>query len=427
VSNTPLIARHPEEPATVRVPFTVKRQHVVAVDRGASASRRKLWDFAPNLHCSIIGTCLTTAELRQILEKADGREPRCRTDHELHGEAVRIAATRSEVSRQLQHALERRHQTAVKRFERVKQVSDLLELWEGAKRLGDIAGPYWAVLTHRATDAAVLSRVFGDVHMLSHLLGAANRADIQRLARLEAERDGLQLKCDRQQSHLYRAIVERDEARHALEISQADRRCTEADKNEGEEIAALRQQVRGLEEKLGTETQRRAGAEQACDRAEQALDAAHVQLGDALGREGELLREIAALEDRLVASLAFSGADDGEQDLAGLNVLYVGGRASKVRELRAYVEGASGAFHFHDGGVEDRKGLLATMVERCDAVFFPVDCISHDAVANLKRVCRRGDKPYIPLRSASLSSFVGGLQRWTSSGLDLPEPAAGTA
>jgi len=30
----------------------------------AAAGRRKIWEFATNLHCSIIGTCLSTAELR---------------------------------------------------------------------------------------------------------------------------------------------------------------------------------------------------------------------------------------------------------------------------------------------------------------------------------------------------------------------------
>ena len=29
----------------------------------------RLWDLHPSLHCSIIGTCLTAAELRQILRK----------------------------------------------------------------------------------------------------------------------------------------------------------------------------------------------------------------------------------------------------------------------------------------------------------------------------------------------------------------------
>ena len=31
--------------------------------------RTKIWEFNTNLHCSIIGTCLSTRELRQVLKK----------------------------------------------------------------------------------------------------------------------------------------------------------------------------------------------------------------------------------------------------------------------------------------------------------------------------------------------------------------------
>src|SRR4029453_8850762 len=57
----------------------------------------------------------------------------------------------------------------------------------------------------------------------------------------------------------------------------------------------------------------------------------------------------------------------------------------------------------------DRTGLLAGLVSRADVVMFPVDCVSHDAVATVKRLCRQASKPYVPLRSAGLSSFVAAL------------------
>src|SRR5262245_2429742 len=53
-------------------------------DAGAAVSsgrRTRLWEFDRSLHCSIIGTCLSTAELRSILTKlkvAGGA-----SDHEL--------------------------------------------------------------------------------------------------------------------------------------------------------------------------------------------------------------------------------------------------------------------------------------------------------------------------------------------------------
>jgi hypothetical protein len=51
---------------------------------------------------------------------------------------------------------------------------------------GNIPGAYWAALTHPATTQDIVTRIFAGVHMLSHVVGTANRADIRRLQQLEA-------------------------------------------------------------------------------------------------------------------------------------------------------------------------------------------------------------------------------------------------
>jgi len=48
------------------------------------------------------------------------------------------------------------------------------------------------------------------VHMLSHLVGAANRADIRRLCDLEQRNAALEAKLSLQQEALHRAVVTRD-------------------------------------------------------------------------------------------------------------------------------------------------------------------------------------------------------------------------
>jgi hypothetical protein len=100
-----------------------------------------------------------------------------------------------------------------------------------------------------------------------------------------------------------------------------------------------------------------------------------------------------------------------------------GGRLAQVHRLQAFVEGAQAELLHHDGGMEERKGLLAGLVICVDAVFFPVDCISHDAAGILKRLCRQAGKPYLPLRSASLTSFIAALRRFERTALPVsPTP-----
>src|ERR1700685_4571752 len=54
----------------------------------ADGGRTKLWQIASPLHCSIIGTCLTTGELRALLRKFKAISVENKSDHDLHSLAV---------------------------------------------------------------------------------------------------------------------------------------------------------------------------------------------------------------------------------------------------------------------------------------------------------------------------------------------------
>jgi Uncharacterized protein conserved in bacteria (DUF2325) len=75
-------------------------------------------------------------------------------------------------------------------------------------------------------------------------------------------------------------------------------------------------------------------------------------------------------------------------DLSGVTFLYVGGRQHQVPGFKAMVERTGARFLHHDGGIEDSSGLIPGLISRADRVLFPVDCISHDAVGTIKRLCR---------------------------------------
>jgi hypothetical protein len=94
----------------------------------------------------------------------------------------------------------------------------------------------------------------------------------------------------------------------------------------------------------------------------------------------------------------------------GLSLLYVGGRPNQVAHPRSLSESRGAELLYHDGGIEHHPDLLAGLTSRADIVLFPVDCVSHDAALMVKRLCRRTNKRFIPLRSASASSFLAALR-----------------
>ncbi|MBD0273611.1 MAG: DUF2325 domain-containing protein, partial [Acetobacteraceae bacterium] len=175
----------------------------------APQRRRRLWELGDSLHCSIVGTCLTAHELRRLLRKLNLGEPQA-TDHALHTIAVSVAGREGPAARLLGKALDEQHRAAIRRFDKAADAAALRALWREAAQAGEIPGAYWAVLTHPAADQRLIIEVFGEVHMLSHLVGAANRADIRRLAAQEREIAALRETVARQQERLRADIIERD-------------------------------------------------------------------------------------------------------------------------------------------------------------------------------------------------------------------------
>jgi hypothetical protein len=376
-------------------------------------TRRKLWELDSSLHCSVIGTCLSSTELRLLIGKFHRPSQGAPSDHALHTIAVSAAGQRNLLAKQIQKALDRRHAAAIRYFSGAKSPEELRRRWAEAKQAGEIPGAYWAVLSHPRTSEALIREVFGDVHMLSHLVGAANRADIRRLHELEIEKAALEEKLARQQSHLRDGIGARDARIRELTAAssariEAQRRAAADAPDSASEIATLHALVADLRRLLDRETERRTRIEKRADELA-ATNSKAEQTRARLAAEAAALRaELEAAENRLT-ELHGEPAASTRLDLAGMTVLYVGGKPQHVARLRLLVESASGQFICHDGGIEERADLLPGLVSRADAAFFPVDCISHRAALLLKRLCQQAGKPYVPLRNASAAAMLRAL------------------
>lgn len=153
--------------------------------------RRKLWELDTRLHCSVVGTCLTLGDLRRIERRLNIEPSKTLTEFTIHGNFVVWAGQSGPAARQMHKLLDRRYATSIRRFNAVGGTDEVEALWEASLKDGDIPGPYWALLTHADATDPVKMRAFGHVHMLSHLVGAANRADVRRLMAIEEERDAL--------------------------------------------------------------------------------------------------------------------------------------------------------------------------------------------------------------------------------------------
>jgi len=106
----------------------------------SSRRRTQIWDLHHSLHCSIIGTCLSSGELRRLLVRLKVEGAEAADDHDLHILGVLLAGRTKAGAKHLQKTLDRRHQPFLNQFAKAKDAAALSALWEDALARGDIPG-----------------------------------------------------------------------------------------------------------------------------------------------------------------------------------------------------------------------------------------------------------------------------------------------
>jgi hypothetical protein len=387
-------------------------------------TRSKLWELSHKLHCPVIGTCLGVAELRKIVRNLGIEQGSVLTDYDVHVSFVSAADTKNLLSLSVHKTLEKKYASDIKHFAKAKDAEQLAGLWVQALGRGEVPGAFWAALTHPRCDDDLAMRAFEEVHMLSHQIGAGQRADLQRLAEAEAELAGLQRDFDGLQRRTRRQLEAREqrilELERALRTADEDRRrliAAEAcllDELAAAQVRRSSEYVSRLEEELTHERRLSSERREECDGWRLACQAAEGRLAELEARYRERDAEADILERLLAQSLLPCDTCTVETcgdrpNLNGRRILCVGGRTCLIEQYRALVARCNGQFEHHDGGVEDSRRRLDALLSAADAVVCATDCVSHDAYYRLKRFCKRSAKPHVFLRRSGISTFARAL------------------
>jgi hypothetical protein len=381
----------------------------------ARKERRKIWNILLVSHCSIIGTCMSVGELRRLARRVGVTNDSQYPDYEMHGWFVEQMSRENSLSRAAQKHLDSKFEGAIRKTASLEDETLFFAYWEEALDKGLVAGAYWAMLTHPALPSSVENRIFGDIHMMSHISGASHRSEARAVC--EARREKAEVA-----RRLNRIVAQRDE-----ELVQARAEIAKLT-TEAREIHGLRQELERLRGAFETdERQLRCGA---LERENAALHAENQRLAeratrlstecDRLNERVEQLQRLhygerAALGERHAsppveeqAAICALSADDADtpRDLCGRCLLYVGGRPRTIYRLKEWISDLNGLLIHHDGGLEDSPAILGQLVRRADAVFFPIDCVSHSAVNIVKSLCDSHGVPYAPLSSAGAAAFT---------------------
>jgi hypothetical protein len=373
-------------------------------------------------------------ELKKLARKLSVIVTPAASDYELHSFFVRECRQESPLSAYVNKYLDKKYRKDIRNFAKATDETSLEAMWKHSVSIGDIPGPFWALMSHPAAEMALRHRAFGEIHMLSHLMGAANRADIKRLGKLE-----------NRVNELSQALFRVQAARSTQKLEWTVRMKEMEDKLENERTERLKL-LRQIREAALPKT----SPSMAPDAHREQLET----MQNELRRQAAIIEELYAENTRLRERLEETTADlkraetelvrvmpcaqgggctesgecreggtcqhaqsSGNGDsyscpaLSGKNVLYVGGRCNLVRHYREMVERKGCRFHHHDGGVENSPSELYGKLSAADVVICPVDCVSHEACLSVKKACKHCMKPFLMLRSSGLSALARSLDQ----------------
>jgi Uncharacterized protein conserved in bacteria (DUF2325) len=378
---------------------------VLSVKPATGSRRRRLWELDNHAHCPIVGVCLPIAALRRLVDKVLAGKA-VADDYELHCGVIAECRLRTPVAEAVQRELDRRCMLPLRQAAQAKTTEALAAWWRESSQGKDLAGAFWATLTHARCTPALEHQVLGEVHMLQHQVGMARRVDLQHFESLIDENAVLARELGAAQQ---RSTRQADEHRQRSEQQQSQIVQLRAQLiGHDTTIATLREDLQRLEAaapglkgrfELARESERQVA------RIHQ-LERALLQAQQEAERQRRHNDELAAeLLRRDTLSTEPADAPDVATRLDDRAVLCVGGRPASVPVYRQLIEHTGGRFLHHDGGEEDSPAKLDATLAAADLVICQTGCISHDAYWRVKDHCKRTGKRCIFVESPSATGL----------------------
>jgi hypothetical protein len=362
------------------------------------ARPQKLWDLPPNTHCPVIGVCFPLGLLRKLINKGV-RGQTLADDYEIHVGAVAECAVRNRISKLLQEALDLRYAVALQRFRAAICADQVLRLWRDAVAQGDVAGAFWAALTHPHSTFQVQDTILREMHMIQHQAGASTRIDHRRYQELQEDNAVMGAELAQVQQRLARLVTDK-----ARELEQLQAQLAARDGRLASLQADL-EQLQAAVPQLGE----RLRLQEKVDEVSQRVAERDAQLAQLRQQLAEARRPPEA--DEVALPPVETNAEPSLAALADKTVLCVGGRSASVASYRDMTLEAGARFAHHDGGQEQGADALDAHLAAADLVICQTGCISHNAYWRVKAYCKRTGKRCVYVDNPSNAGFSRGLKQ----------------
>ncbi len=406
--------------------------------------RKKLWQVPNSYYCSIMGICFSKAKLQKFKKKKLFDFDSSQSDYSAHNGLSALSMNKTPQSRMLHKELDSMYQISIRKYGACQTPEEIILQWEQDFAEGNIAGAYWAIMTHPESNRSVIERIYGDSHMKSFECFASERRENTVLRKYREENNKLKRQLDQKQLELGKMKearlkegkaarqdrselkVQRLENDNLVKINNKlmDQLASQSSRQELLEIKEILDKERQLTQELLEQVDKLKAHVKSLEQNQEILEEQvferdyEVQILKEQNDEQQI--ELATMEKFVEQHFTNQGTPcdncgDGcscpmNNSLDGKTVLYVGGQRKMIARYKQIIEQNGGEFLYHDGGVESARHMLPKMLTGADAVFCPIDCVSHDACKCVKKICKQYQKPFVLMRSSGLSSLAKGLE-----------------
>jgi hypothetical protein len=371
------------------------------------------WELPDSMKCPVVGTCLGDKEIVKILKKAKCKTAKGMSSYDLHACIMSRLCDENPISRATDNYLKGKYRRSIADCAQMDEDA-FMALWGERFVSGEFDDLFYIACARTDLSGESVRRIFGDVHMLGH----AHTRDIMRvraaMSAMEKHDHALQEKLKQQKDRCRAMKKELSAAKSDLadaygriaQLSEDNARLRRQGESAGidHEKRELRDRVRRLEvENRGSIRESR--------RLEREKRKLQIELFDLRSTNQTLAGEIKELMGQF-AALSKCNEQQCNDDcrhypVCDRRVLIVGG-ITRIKHLyRDLVESSGGEFDYHDGYMRSGKLAIDAKVQGADLVICPVNCNSHGACEQVKRLCKKHGKPFKMLPTSSLSAVSG--------------------
>ena len=340
-----------------------------------NAKQKKLWQIDQNMMCSVVGTCLSMEEARRIGRKFGAKcDDETQLDSVIHSMLVRDCSTQNQISVHVNKVLNKKFSGLVRVFQNLQDSSAIVQNWQRLLKEGLIPGAYWAAISHTALTTEDRTRIFSDVHMLSHLVGSSNQSLIKRLVEYENSIKTLEARHGNSQRKMQQHLEEQETTiallrQKTAELTSALRQRPAATAAQGSKHVCHQSKLRILR-------QRHKRLEDEKQELQTTADVRLRRLKDA-GRKIKLLEQDLQSLEQVVQNLGCSEPAQKTDTLKYMSILYVGGLNTTSNAMKSFVRKLGGELVHHLGGAGKKElSDLPVLVANADTVIVPMTNVS---------------------------------------------------